>query len=307
MGLALLCYGADWLVKGSSRLAKSYGIKPLIVGLTIVAIGTSSPEFVVSVVSVIEKSSDIALGNVIGSNICNIGLILGISSVIYHLTIQPILFKKELPIMIFTSGLLFFLGSDLLINRVEGTILLIGMILFMLYLIRSSLKGKEKIHLDINNGAGYTRNRSDRLKNICFILCGMGGLVIGSHLMVKSSIFIAKAIGISEFIIGLVMVAVGTSLPELATSIAAAFRKETDILVGNVIGSNISNVLWVIGTVAILTPLSVDKSVLKFEFPVMMIFSVVLFPFLRSGLILQKIGGVVLLFGYAYVIMISFI
>ncbi|MGR3219050.1 MAG: calcium/sodium antiporter [Candidatus Anammoxibacter sp.] len=307
-GLALLCYSANWLVKGSSLLAKSYGIKPLIVGLTVVAIGTSAPELVVSVISVIKKSSDIALGNIIGSNICNIGLILGISALICPLAVPSLLLKKELPIMVFTSGLLFFFGSDLLINRIEGVVLLIGMISFMLYLIMSSLKGREKIHLvDINDERGYTGNNINRLKNIALVIVGIGGLVVGSHLMVKSSVFIAKAIGISEFVIGLVVVAIGTSLPELSTSIVAALRKETDILVGNVIGSNISNVLLVIGTVAIINPLSVDRSILSFEFPVMMIFSVALFPFLCFKSIMQKVSGIVLVLGYAFIVVISFI
>ena len=307
-GLVLLCYGADWLVKGSSRLAKSYGIKPIIVGLTVVAIGTSSPELVVSVVSIIQKKNDIALGNIIGSNICNIGLILGISASIYTLTVQPIFLKKELPIMVFTSGLLYLFSVNLTINRVEGAILLSGMILFILYLIWSAIKGKEEIPLDINNNnIEYGKNKYFKLKNICFILIGICGLVIGSHMMVKSSIVIAKSIGISEFVIGLIMVAVGTSLPELATAIAAAFRKETDILVGNVIGSNISNVLLVIGTVAILHPVKVDKPILRFEFPIMMMFSVALFPFLRCNIKLQKFGGAILLLGYAFVVVVSFI
>ncbi|MGR3180023.1 MAG: calcium/sodium antiporter [Candidatus Anammoxibacter sp.] len=306
-GLALLCYSANWLVKGSSLLAKSYGIKPLIVGLTIVAIGTSAPELVVSVIAVIEKSSDLALGNIIGSNICNIGLILGICSLMCPLAVPSLLLKKELPIMVFTSGLLFFFGANLLISRVEGVILLVGMISFMLYLILPALKGREEVHLDINDEKEYTKNGINRWKNIGLVIAGMVGLVVGSHMMVKSSIFIAKSIGISEFIIGLVVVAVGTSLPELSTSVVAALRKETDILVGNVIGSNISNVLLVIGTVAVLEPLSVDKSVLSFEFPVMMIFSVALFPFLCFRPVLQKVGGIALILGYVFVVVISFI
>ena len=307
VGLALLCYSANWLVKGSSLLAKSYGIKPLIVGLTIVAIGTSAPELVVSVIAVIEKSSDLALGNIIGSNICNIGLILGICSLMCPLAVPSLLLKKELPIMVFTSGLLFFFGANLLISRVEGVILLVGMISFMLYLILPALKGREEVHLDINDEKEYTKNGINRLKNIGLVIAGMSGLVVGSHMMVKSSIFIAKSIGISEFVIGLVVVAVGTSLPELSTSVVAALRKETDILVGNVIGSNISNVLLVIGTVAVLEPLSVDKSILSFEFPVMMIFSVVLFPFLCFRPVLQKVGGIALILGYAFVVVISFV
>ncbi|MGR3319564.1 MAG: calcium/sodium antiporter [Candidatus Anammoxibacter sp.] len=306
-GLALLCYSANWLVQGSSLLAKSYGIKPLIVGLTIVAIGTSAPELVVSVIAVIEKSSDLALGNIIGSNICNIGLVLGVCSLICPLAAPSLLLRKELPIMIFTSGLLFFFGANLLISRVEGVILLVGMISFMLYLILPALKGREEVHLDINDEKEYTKNGINRLKNIGLIIAGMGGLVVGSHMMVKSSIFIAKSIGISEFVIGLVVVAVGTSLPELSTSVVAALRKETDILVGNVIGSNISNVLLVIGTVAMIEPLSVDKSILSFEFPVMMIFSVALFPFLCFRPVLQKVGGIALILGYVFVVVISFV
>jgi len=306
VGLALLCYGADWLVKGSSRMAESFGIKPLVVGLTVVAIGTSSPELVVSVVSIAQKKNDIALGNIIGSNICNIGLILGISALMHYLTVQKIFLKKELPIMIFSSALLFIFSSNLLISRVEGAVLVAGFIAFMLYIILSTLKSNGKAELDLNIEALGLRNNNNKLKDTIFIIIGIAGLVLGSHLMVKSSVVIAKSIGISDFVIGLVLVAFGTSLPELATSVAAAFRKETDILVGNVIGSNISNAFLVIGTVALLKPVTVDQSVLFFEFPAMMIFSFLLFVFLRAGASLQRIYGAIFLIGYVFVMVVSF-
>jgi len=305
-GLALLCYGADWLVKGSSRMAESFGIKPLVVGLTVVAIGTSSPELVVSVVSIAQKKNDIALGNIIGSNICNIGLILGISALMHYLTVQKIFLKKELPIMIFSSALLFIFGSNLLISRVEGAVLLAGFIAFMLYIVLSTLKSNGTAELDLNIDALVIRNNNNKLKDTVFIIIGIAGLVLGSHLMVKSSVVIATSIGISDFVIGLVLVALGTSLPELATSVAAAFRKETDILVGNVIGSNISNAFLVIGTVALLKPVTVDSSILSFEFPAMMIFSFLLFVFLRAGPALQRIYGVIFLIGYVLVMVVSF-
>ena len=305
-GLALLCYGADWLVKGSSRLAESFGIKPLVVGLTVVAIGTSSPELVVSVISILQKKNDIALGNIIGSNICNIGLILGISALMHYLKVQKVFLKKELPIMIFSSALLFIFGMNLLISRVEGAVLLAGFISFMLYIVLSTLKTNGNAELDLNIDVLGIRNNNNKVKDIIFIVIGISGLVLGSHLMVKSSMVIAKAMGISEFVIGLVLVALGTSLPELATSVAAAYRKETDILVGNVIGSNISNAFLVIGTVALLKPVTVDRAVLSFEFPAMMVFSFLLFLFLRAGAALQRIYGAIFLVGYVFVMIVSF-
>lgn len=278
----------------------------MVVGLTVVAIGTSSPELVVSVISAVEKSSDIALGNIIGSNICNIGLILGVCSLIYHLNCHSAILKKELPIMVCASGLLCFFGSDLLIGRTEGVILLAGMVSFMSYVVYKGLREKGDIGLELDGGSDGAAGSSGRLRDIGYTVMGFGGLVAGSYMMVKSSVIIARAMGVSEFVIGLIMVAIGTSLPELATSVAAAIRKETDILVGNVIGSNISNVLWVIGVVAIINPLHVDRSVLRFELPVMMAFSIALFAFLRVGVTLQRVCGVAMLIGYAFVVTISF-
>lgn len=307
IGLVLLCYGADWLVKGASVLAEHFGIKPLIVGLTIVAIGTSAPELVVSVVSVIEKSKDIALGNIIGSNICNIGLILGMSAIIFPLQVHSSLLKKELLIMFVSSGLLYFMAWNLVVSRIEGSILLTGMITFTLYLIWSSLKDRNQNLAETRNESITHLSKVSILKNLMFILVGIAGLVAGSYMMVKSAVVIAKLIGISEFTIGLIMVAIGTSLPELATSIAAVRRKETDILIGNVIGSNISNVLLVIGTVGIIQPLQIEKNSLKLEFPVMMLFSAILFYFLRSGYVLKRVEGAILLSGYIAFVTFAFI
>lgn len=306
IGLALLCYGADWLVKGSSTLAEKFGIKPMVVGLTVVAIGTSAPELVVSVVSVIQKSNDIALGNIIGSNICNIGLVLSIAALIFPLQVQKSLLRKELLIMFASSGLLFYMGSDQIVSRLESAILLLGMLLFTLYLIRSSVKDSKASREDKNGQSEIAGKNASTVKSCIFIAVGLVGLVAGSYMMVKSSVIIAKVMGMSEFTIGLIMVAVGTSLPELATSISAAIRKESDILIGNVIGSNICNVLLVIGTVGIIQPLAVDPGILRIQFPVMMIFSAMLYPFLRSGFVLERIEGLVLLLGYVLFVSYSF-
>lgn len=306
IGLLFLCYGADWLVKGSSTLAEHFGIKQLVVGLTVVAIGTSAPELVVSVVSVIEKTKDIALGNIIGSNICNIGLILGISPLIFPLVVQTSLLKREVPIMILTSGLLFFMAYNHEISRIEGGILLFGMVAFNLFLIKISLKDKNANKAEDKNTNEPPHNKIFMLKNLMFVAVGIGGLVTGSYMMVKSAVVIAKLMGMSEFTIGLIMVAIGTSLPELATSVAAAIRKEADILIGNVIGSNISNVLLVIGTIGVMQPLRIEQSILQIEFPIMMLFSSILFYFLRSGYILQRIEGFALLLGYIAFVTFTF-
>lgn len=304
-GVWLLYYGAEWLVKGSSLLAKDLGVKPIVIGLTIIAICTSSPELVVSLLARIKGSDGIAVGNVVGSNICNIGLILGVSALIYPLKVQLSLLKRELPIMIASTGILFLMGRDLMLNRIEGVILFVGMIIFFIYLTLDSRMAAQSVEIE-REYAGLFKNRSSLFKNVFFIIFGLGGLVLGSHLMVKSAIFIAKAFGISEWIIGLTVVAVGTSLPELATSVVATLRKEVDIAIGNIIGSNICNILLILGICAIVQPLSINKGALWFDFPWMIFFSIVLLPFLLLCPVLKKGEGLILLFGYVIFIAITF-
>ena len=298
LGLLLLYLGAEWLVRGSSRMARFFGIKPIIIGITVVAFGTSSPEACVSLIAVIKDTRSIALGNIIGSNIANIGLILGLSALISPIKIELSLLRRELPIMIIASLLLYFMALDGKLTFFDGIILLLGLLAFLGFCCFSVLSKsssdeglvKDLIPLKENNGVIW--------KHITFSLLGLFFLVGGSHFIVESSVFIARSFGISELVIGLSMVAIGTSLPELATSLVASYRKENEICIGNAVGSNIFNILFVIGTMSIITTLSIDEGVLEFQFPIMLLFSLGIFPLMRTGFILGRKEGMILFLGY---------
>ena len=331
-------FGAEWLVKGSSKLSRDLGIKPIVIGLTVVAFGTSSPELAVSLTAVIKGSNDIAIGNIIGSNIANIGLILGIAAIVLPLKVEKVILKRELPLMIGISAGLYFMAIDRKIGFVDGLFLFTGIILFIGYQIYSTLNSKK----ESRNSTGNTENipagvssvnsscqqtdssspdnktdmpestkeesRTGRnlLSNIVYIVIGLACLLIGSHVLVKSAIFIAGSFGISEMVIGMTVVAFGTSVPEMATSVVSALRKEADICMGNVIGSNIFNILMVLGSVALVRPLNVARETLFFEFPIMILFSLALIPMIRGSLRVNRLSGFVLFSGYIAFIFLLF-
>ena len=298
-GLAGLYFGAEWLVKGASRFASSFNIKPVVIGLTIVAFGTSTPELVTSVIASIKHSSDIAMGNVIGSNIANIGLILGLSAIVQPLKIDMKLIYREMPIMVGISMLLYFMGWNGALSRLEGGILLIGILAYTCYVYRVALKESKSIELEYEEFIGIKDNVA---KDIFLIIIGIGALVGGAYMLVHSAIYFARVIGISELVIGLTVIAVGTSIPELATSMVAAIRKESDISVGNVLGSNIFNILAVLGIAAIIQPLQVNSASLRIDMPVMLFFSIFLIPIITWKFVLTRGQGVLLLIWYgAYV------
>lgn len=298
LGLTLLYLGGEGLVRGSSRIARFLGIRPIIIGLTVVAFGTSSPEACVSLVAIIKKTESIALGNIIGSNIANIGLILGLSALISPLKVEQPILRRELPIMISASFLLYLMALDGRIVFYEGIVLIFGLLSFIGFCAHSALKRP------LANGGITTEfkesQRSGELlrKNIGFSLLGLFSLVGGSHFIVTSAVYIAKSFGVSELVIGLSIVAIGTSLPELATSMVASYRKEPEICIGNVVGSNIFNILFVVGTITIITTLRINGGVLKFHFPCMLLFTVTLFPLMKTGFTISRKEGVLLLLGY---------
>jgi cation:H+ antiporter len=294
LGVIILYLGAEWLVRGSAIMAKLLGISPLIIGLTVIGFGTSAPELVVSMVAAIRKVDDIALGNIIGSNIANIGLVLGLSALISPLKINPDILKRELPIMILVSGVLYLMSLDLRISFIEGAVLFAGIILFNAvgyYSVKSGLESDKLAGAE--SGVAGTRKRQ-----ILLITVGLAGIIGGAQLMVRSAVFVAKEFGISELVIGLTLVALGTSLPELAVSTVAAFRKESEISIGDVVGSNIFNILMVIGIVAMICPLKVSSETLRLEFPVLLIFGIVLIPMMITGLTISRIEGAILTVGY---------
>jgi cation:H+ antiporter len=316
-GITGVYFGAEWLVKGSSKLSRDLGIKPIVIGLTVVAFGTSSPELAVSLTAAIKGSTDIAIGNIIGSNIANIGLILGISAIVLPLKVEKVIMRRELPLMIGISAALYFMAIDRTIGFVDGLLLFTGIILFIGYQIYHTLNSKKESRNSTASNpvskAGLpestkeeSQTRRHLLSNIIYIVIGLACLLVGSHVLVKSAIFIAGSFGISEMVIGMTVVAFGTSVPEMATSVVSVLRKETDICVGNVIGSNIFNILLVLGSVALVRPLNVPRETLFFEFPIMLLFSLALIPMIRGSQTVNRLAGIVLVSGYFAFIFLLF-
>jgi cation:H+ antiporter len=269
-GIALLIISGDWLVKAGSALAAYFRIPPIIVGVTIISFGTSAPELFVSVSASINGFSDVAIGNVVGSNIANIGLVLAVSAVIVAIPIQWSTIKLDFPVMILSAILFLFFAMDLEISRIEGTILLLVMLVYILFIIRTLRKNKKSEEKQI------VEVKYKPIVSILLIIISCSGLVLGSQFLVDGSVNIATKFGISERIISLTVVAIGTSLPELTTSIIAAFKRNLDIAAGNVIGSNIFNTLVILGTSALIKPLSINPSVMQIDIWFMIGFAVLL-------------------------------
>ena len=290
-GLALLIWGADFLVKGASRVAVGFGISPLVIGLTVVAFGTSSPEMAISVSSALKGEADIAVGNVIGSNIFNVLFILGVSALITPLLVSKQLVKVDVPIMIGVSVLALVLSIDGRIAFWEGAVLFAGVIAYTIFAIRLGRASGD---------TGEAIDGADRTwMNIAMIVFGLILLVLGSRWLVAAAIEIATALGVSELVIGLTIVAAGTSMPEVATSITAAIRGQRDIAVGNVVGSNIFNILAVLGLTAMVAPggLPVSEAAIHFDYWVMIAVAVACLPIFFVGYTIQRWEGAMFL-GY---------
>ena len=298
IGLTILYFGAEWLVTAASKLAFNLGISPLIIGLTVVAFGTSAPELVVTATASWQNASELSLGNVVGSNVCNIALILGIAALLKPLHVDPASLRRDYPIMLLSSIALYIMAwTDGKISRLEGALLFIALLAYTFRMIYSVRKSRAQQRKDSDD------KPKKHLHDIGMLVVGFAGLIFGAQLMVDSAISIARSFGISEFVIAVSVVAFGTSVPELATSAVAAIKDESDIGVGNVIGSNIFNVLMVIGLVALVFELPVESRSLSFDFPIMLGISIILFPILRTGLFVGRIKGALLLGGYlSYVI-----
>ena len=309
LGLVLLIWGAEYLVRGASNLASAAGISPLVVGLTVVAFGTSSPELAVSVMSAFNGQGDLALGNVVGSNIFNVLLILGLSAMIVPLVVAQQLVRFDVPVMIVVSFLLLALGFDGNISRWDGVLLFAGVIAYTVFLIRQSRKEssaevKEEYEKEYSGD-----QQSGWVKNLAFILVGLGGLMLGSRWLVSSAVAIAQSFGVSELVIGLTIVAAGTSMPEVATSVVAAVRGERDIAVGNVIGSNIFNIICVLGLSSIVAPagINVSRAAIEFDIPVMITVAAACLPIFFAGYCVTRFNGAVF-FGFyvAYIVYLIF-
>ncbi|MEW6284876.1 MAG: calcium/sodium antiporter [Chloroflexota bacterium] len=302
-GLAVLIFGAEWLVRGASRLAAKVGISPLIIGLTVVAFGTSSPEMAVSVQSALAGQADIAVGNVVGSNIFNILFILGISAVITPLIVQQQLIRLDVPLMIGLSFVFYLMALDGAIGRLEGLLLFAGIIVYTIFLIRQSRRETKAVEEEYAQEfpAQSESGWKSWIINLGLVGMGLALLVLGSNWLVTSAISIARWLGLSELIIGLTIVAAGTSMPEVATSITAAVKGERDIAVGNAVGSNIFNLLSVLGLTALVAPGGVPVSLAAeaFDIPVMLAVAVLALPIFFTGNRIERWEGWLFLFYYA--------
>jgi cation:H+ antiporter len=307
-GLVLLVAGAEFLVNGASKVAGILGISPLIIGLTVVAYGTSAPEMAVSVISSFSGQADIAVGNVVGSNIFNVLFILGISSLVTPLVVSRQIVRSDVPILIGVSILLLFFGLDGKISRVDGIIFFTGILTYTISLIYQSRRQIKNSQNQNHEGDEFAREYSYRndksavvwLKNIVLIIGGLALLVSGSQMLVNSATTIAKALGVSDLLIGLTIVAIGTSLPELATSVAASIKGERDIAVGNVLGSNIFNILAVLGLSGMVSPdgIIVSKAVINFDIPIAIAVAVACLPIFVSGNRIDRWEGFIFMFYY---------
>lgn len=301
IGLVALYLGAEWLVKGAAGLAQRLGLTPLVVGLTVVAFGSSAPELLVGVVASAQGRTDLVLGNVVGSNILNIALILGVAALVKPMQVGMRLLSREAPLMAAVSVLVAVMMLDGLLGRFDGVALLVGFVLFLAFVMRAAKLEPAEIAREYGHSAVVEEVESAGRSlpwQVGLVLVGLVGLVVGAQLLVTSAVFFARMAGVSEVVIGLTVVAIGTSLPELATCVVAAFRGEPDIALGNAVGSNLFNLLSILGVAALIRPLPVSRELFELEIPTMIAFALILLPLAWRGRVLGRSAGAVLILGY---------
>ncbi len=290
LGLVLLSLGAKWLVEGSSGIALHFGIRPIIVGMTVVAFGTSMPEFVFNLAATLQGSNDLGLGNIVGSNIANIALVLGVSAIIHPIKIDKSLIKVEYPIILGITILFFLMALDGAIGQFDGIVLALVFAGFLVYMIKTSSNGSVEGLVELPE---VDATETSSKKNILFAVLGLVLLIVGARFMVDSAVEIARFFHVSELVIGLTIIAIGTSLPELAASVMSTIKKEADISLGNVLGSNIFNVLFVIGLLSIFLPtLSGGETTLTLHFPAMILVTLLLGPLLWLKNHISRLDGI---------------
>lgn len=292
LSLVLLWIGAEGLVRGASSLALRLGLSPLVVGLTIVAAGTSMPELLVCVRATLVGQGNLALGNAIGSNLFNTGVILGIGALLQPLHVRLQLVKFDTPALIAVTALFLFFFRNDTIGRLEGGLLL-GLLILWTW-VNLVLARREGTVVQAEFAEALPPPKGTIGKDLLFLVVGLGVLVWGSELLVDNAILIARSVGVSEAVIGLTIVAAGTSMPELATTVVAAARKEADLAIGNVIGSNLFNLLGIVGTSALVAPL-VGVGIKDLDLIALAVFTVLLFPLMRTGFIVRRWEGLLLL------------
>lgn len=297
-GLIVLVGGAELLVRGASALAGRFGVSPLVIGLTVVAFGTSAPEIAVSLGAVFDGKPDLAIGNAVGSNTFNVLFILGLSALMRPLIVQQQLVRIDVPIMIGASLLLWLLVYDGRLGRFDGLMLFTGIVAYIVLALRLARREKAVVQAEYEAGVPIRTQRVWLI--VALIVAGLAGTVVGARWFVQGAVLVAAWIGMSELTIGLTVIAAGTSLPELATSLVAVVRGQRDIAVGNVIGSNIFNVLAIMGLVGMVAPESilVPDAVRAFDLPVMIAVAIACLPIVFTGHLIQRWEGGLLLAGY---------
>jgi cation:H+ antiporter len=298
LGIAGLYFGAEWLVGGASRLAAALGVSSFVVGLTLVSFGTSAPELVVSGLASYRGSGGLAIGNVLGSNVANIALILGLTALIFPIRVRQALLVRDVPIMVLVAALVPALAWSGLITRSQGFFLLALFVAYVAFVALSAYRESASV-LALMDEHGHPRaSRRDTTRNLGISLAGLFVLAAGAHLLVGSASRIAASMGVPELVIGFSLVAFGTSLPELAASISAARRSESQIVLGNIIGSNIFNVLLILGVAAVVRPIPVALSVARTEAMLVLLLSAVLIPMVVSGRTISRWEGGALVVTY---------
>jgi cation:H+ antiporter len=300
VGVVLLAVGADAFVRGASGVAERFGISQFVIGLVVVGFGTSTPELAVNIDAALGGSTDIAVGNVVGSNITNLGVILGLSAAVSPLVVHLRMVRVELPIVIAISFGLWGAAAYGQIMRWEGALMFLGFVAFLVFLLKTSKSEPADVKAEYAEEAREAHAAKSIGVMTLFIIVGLALLMLGAHWCITAAVSLAKLWGMSELAIGLTIVAVGTSLPELASTVAAAYRGNSDIAIGNVLGSNIYNILFILGITAMITPLPTTGATLMWlDLPVMIGFALVLVPMMLTGLEITRWSGVMLLLGYA--------
>ena len=300
VGLAFLIIGAEALVRGASRLAAVLGISPLVIGLTVVAFGTSSPELAVSLKSALSGQANISVGNVVGSNIFNVLFILGLSALIVPLVVSQQLVRLDVPLMVALSVIVLILSLDQSFSRADGLMLVAGLVIYVWFLIYQSRRERVEVREEYASEFGTERYAKRSWgKNIGLVLGGLALLVLGSRWLVDGAVSFAQYLGVSELVVGLTIVAAGTSLPEVVTSVIAAIRRERDIAVVNVVGTNIFNIMGVLGLASTVAPTGIDvtTAVIGFDIPVMIVVALACLPIFFTGGVISRQEGLLLL-GY---------
>lgn len=299
-GLVLLIWGADRFVHGAAAMARNLGIAPLLIGLTVVAFATSAPEILVSVVAALQHEPGLAIGNAIGSNIVNIGLVLGLTAMIRPIKLESATLRREMPALLAVSLLTVSLFLDTFLSRIDGIVMLTGLVIVMVWLARLGLRSAENDPIAQDFEAEIPTDVSMIMASV-WLLIGLGTLLLGAELLVDGAIGIAKYLGVSEVVIGITIVAFGTSLPELAVSLASALKGEYGLAIGNIVGSNIFNLLAVIGVAATIEPSALAPTVLSLHIFVMVAFTLVLFAMTydyNGNAQLSRLEGFALLTAY---------